>query len=119
MAMSTLLLLFTGLALFCFVIIQSYMICNTSLHSLRIILGALIPSVVFGQIAAFFINRQTHNTARIYIILAILSLVTFLIMQPYVITHIYQQSHRIVLGCQIPVVFFGHLGAYYAGHRAI
>ena len=116
MPSSTGMLILAGVALFSFVIIQSYMISNMIEHTHRLILGCLIPTVVIGQLCASRINRQDHNMALTYIVLTVIALVSFLIMQPFIITHLVEQSHRIVLGCLIPVVFFGYLAAYYAGY---
>lgn len=119
MPSSILMLILAGLALFSFVIIQSYIISNTLVHTHRIMLGCLIPAIVGGQVTAFLVNRQKRNSAKACAVFAIVTLIAFLIMQPYVITHIYQHWHRVLLGCLIPVVMFGHLNAYYAGHRAL
>ena len=104
----------SAMALVSFLITQSYIIANTDDHIHRMILGSLISSVTLGHLFAFNGGRG-KGWAKILNTLAVMAVLSFFIMQPYIIARTIEKSHRIVLGCLLPSVLAGHIFAYFAG----
>lgn len=119
MPSTTTLLALTALAAATFLIMQSYTIAQTGRQINRMMLGSMIPTVVFGHILAFYGGRGAGvGRAKLYNILAIIAVVSFFIMEPYTIAHTAEKSHRIMMGCLLPPVLFGHIFAYLAGRAS-
>lgn len=115
---STTFMSLTALAALTFIIMQPYMIAHTTEHINRIVLGSLIPTVVFGHIFAFNGGRGKQYT-KAYNTLAVMAVLTFLIMQPYMIARTAMKSQRVILGCLLPPVLAGHIFAYLSGRSFV
>ena len=119
MPSTTTFLVLTALAAATFLIMQSYTIAQTGRQINRMMLGSMIPTVVFGHILAFYGGRGavigSAGRAKFYNILAIMAVISFFIMEPYTIAQTKEKSHRIIMGCLLPPVLFGHIFAYLAG----